>query len=64
MINMKVKFVGKEPTTWGVSAFNAKLLTLGEVYTIKKIEQHSWHTKVFLKEFPDVEFNSVWFEEV
>ncbi len=64
MIKMKVKFIANDPTTWGVSKNNAGLLNLGEVYTIEKIEVHSWHTKVFLKEFPGVEFNSAWFEEV
>ena len=61
---MKVKFTCKEPVTWGVSKTNASLLKFGEIYDVERIEEHSWHTKVFLKEFPDVEFNSVWFDEV
>lgn len=61
---MKLKFVEQKPVHWGVPESNAKLLKLGETYTIEKTEVHSWHTKVFLKEFPGVEFNSAWFEEV
>ena len=63
-VNMKLKFIEKEPTTWGISSSRAKLLKLGETYDVERIEVHSCHTKVFLKEFPCVEFNSVWFEEV
>lgn len=61
---MKLKFIVQNPITCGVSESNAKLLKLGKTYTVERIEEHSWHTKVFLKEFPGVEFNSVWFEEV
>lgn len=43
---------------------NAALLTVGELYTVDCVEVHSWHTKVYLKEFPGVEFNSVLFEEI
>lgn len=64
MIKMKVKFIANDPITWGISKDNANLLKLGETYTVEKTEVHSWHTKVFLKEFPGVEFNSAWFEEV
>jgi hypothetical protein len=39
-------------------------LTLGEVYTLDREEEHSWHTKYYLKEFPGLKFNSVNFEEV
>lgn len=34
------------------------------IYTIDSTEVHSWSTKVFLKEFPGIAFNSVHFEEV
>ena len=61
---MKVKFIEGDPFEWRIPASNAKLLKLGDTYTVERIEEHSWHTKVFLKEFPGVEFNSVWFEEV
>ena len=38
-------------------------LVLGEIYTVKKVEVHSWHTKVWLEETGG-KFNSVCFEEV
>jgi hypothetical protein len=34
-----------------------------KVYTVDKTEVHSWYTKVYLKDFPNVSFNSVHFEE-
>lgn len=43
---------------------NAPLLKVGEQYTVSEVEVHSWHTVVYLKEFPGVEFNSVCFEEI
>jgi len=61
---MKLKFIEEKPISWAIPAENAKVLTLVEVYDVERIEVYSWHTKVFLKEFPGVEFNSVWFEEV
>ena len=39
-------------------------LTVGSEYTTEKTEVDSWHTDVFLKEFPNVKFNSVFFEDV
>lgn len=59
----KVTFCEKYPMSFGVSVDNAKLLTLGESYTVDHTEIHSWHTIVFLKEFPGTEFSSVWFSE-
>lgn len=59
----RVKFtLTGEPTSWGVSKYNAEHLTRGECYTVERVEAHSWHTKIFLQEFPGIEFNSVWFE--
>ena len=43
---------------------NSPLLTVGEKYTVMDVDVCSWHTEVWLKEFPDVEFNSVCFEEI
>ena len=60
----KVQFTTKNPTTWGVSAENAKHLKLYHIYTVERVEIHSWHTKIFLKEVPGIEFNSSWFESV
>jgi hypothetical protein len=60
----KVKFIKENPSSWGVPADNAKHLTLGDTYTVDTIEMHSYHTKVFLEGYPDIPFNSVWFDEV
>ena len=60
----RVKFICKNPITWGVPEENAVHLKIGEIYTIERAEIHSWHTKIFLKEIPRIEFNSVWFDEV
>lgn len=40
-----------------------KYLTKGEVYTVDYTEVGGWITGVYLKEFPDVRFNSVQFED-
>lgn len=41
----------------------ARHLVKGQTYTIDHTEVHSWHTDVFLQEFPNVSFNSVLFED-
>jgi len=61
---MKLKFIAQNPITFGVNESNAKLLKPGKTYNVERIEEHLWHTKIFLKEFPEIDFNSVWFEEV
>lgn len=38
-----------------------KYLTLNETYTVKELDVESYHTDVFLEEFPDIAFNSVHF---
>ena len=39
-------------------------LQVGGVYTVERTEIDSWTTDVYLKEFPDVRFNSVLFENL
>ena len=39
------------------------MLTVGDYYTLTKLDVHGWHTRVRLSEFPGVWFNSVLFEE-
>lgn len=39
-----------------------KFLKKGIEYTVLRTEVHSYHTKVFLKEFPELKVNSVCFE--
>lgn len=41
-----------------------KYLTIGEIYTVEYTEVHSESTEVFLKEVPDISFNSACFEDV
>ena len=62
-IGQVVRFTGqtKEQQNWGGNDdANAKLV-VGEEYVIRKIETHSWHTKLH---FENIEgrFNSVCFE--
>ena len=47
-----------------VNSRYAHLLIVGEVYNVIGVEVHDWYTLVYLKEFPDVGFNSVQFEEI
>jgi hypothetical protein len=60
----KVRFVAKNPDSYGISKESAKLLTLNDIYTVDRTEVFSWNTEVYLKEFPGEVFNSVWFTEV
>ena len=40
-----------------------KYLEIGKEYIVERTEVDSWHTDVWLQEFPDVKFNSVFFED-
>lgn len=40
-----------------------KLLTVGEIYTVEKTDVANFVTHVFLKEFPNIAFNTVLFED-
>ena len=63
----KIKFNGdlsQEQINWGSYEDPRSLLEKGQIYTVEKTEVHSFHTKVFLTDFPDKSFNSVWFEEI
>jgi len=40
-----------------------KYLTKDAVYTVDNTDVEGWHTSVYLKEFPEIAFNSVHFEE-
>lgn len=59
----KVRCICNDNDVWGEQS-DARVLTVGETYTVIGIEVHSWHTLVTLLEFPNEEFNSVLFEEV
>lgn len=41
-----------------------KHLAVGGKYTVDYTEVHNWHTDVYLKEVPNVAFNSVHFQEL
>lgn len=43
---------------------NSPLLEVGATYTVVDLYVYSWYTEVKLKEFPNVVFNSVCFEEI
>ena len=60
----KVKVVNfdEKIMNWGGNDNPADYLKIGNVYTVLKTEIHSWHTKVYLKEFPDLKFGSAHFE--
>lgn len=60
----KVVCVSNKDHNFFSSDDNAPLLTIGEQYTVSEVEIYSWHTDVYLKEFPGVHFNSVCFEEI
>jgi len=62
----KIRYMGADDfqVNWGVgNADPRNLLVEGETYTVKKMEVHSWHTKVTLEEFPNLKFNSAHFED-
>ena len=63
---MKVKFTGASDSqaTFGNCDDPRGLLVVGRTYILQRKEVHSWHTKYYLKEFPNKQFNSVCFEEV
>lgn len=46
---------------WGGHADPRGVLRPGKTYEVSHIEVHTHHTKVFLKGFPGLSFNSVWF---
>lgn len=59
---MRVKFKSTASTAqinWGGNDNPNELLQLGREYEVLRREEHSWHTKLILKEFPDKKFNDV-----
>ena len=41
-----------------------KYLTINKEYTVEKTDVYNWNTNVVLQDFPDVMFNSVFFDDV
>ena len=62
----RVKFIGAddEQVAWGSNDDPREHLVPGDVYTITNVEMHKWHTKIMLKNLPNLKFNSVSFEDV
>lgn len=62
---MLVKFIAaniiKEQINWGSHQDPKGILEVGKEYEIERAEVHSSYTKIFLKDFPKLSFNSVWF---
>lgn len=56
--------VNNEDHTWGFNDYASKHLEVGKLYTVNMIDVHSWHTRVSVKEIPNMWFNSVAFEEL
>ena len=41
-----------------------ELIEIGKPYTVEKTVVHTWHTEVYLKEFPGISFNSIFFRNL
>jgi hypothetical protein len=64
---MKMVYTGEacdDQVRWGGNDDPRGLLEQGKAYDVEKIEVHSYHTKVFLVEFPGKKFNSVHFSDI
>jgi hypothetical protein len=62
---VKVRFTGcsEEQKKWGDHSETDGVLDVGQEYEVEWVEEHSWHTKYFLKGIKG-HFNSVCFETV
>lgn len=47
-----------------VNGKNATMLEVGKQYSLLDVEIHSWYTLIRLKEYPTIQFNSVYFAEI
>lgn len=59
----KIRCIDNSDDTWVIKG-TGHLLTVGKVYTVIDIKIHGWYTRISLEEFPDIEFNSVLFEDI
>ena len=60
----KIRCISNDSDVWGGGGENHYLLEIGKEYTLEDIDVHSWHTIIYIEEFPNIEFNSVAFEEI
>lgn len=56
--------IRNEDNKWSHADKNSPMLEVGKTYHVEDVDMGSWHTDVYLEEFPGVPFNSVLFEEV
>jgi len=50
-VSTRVRYIEEpndEQVHWAACADPRALLTIGRVYEVERIEEHTWHTKVFL----------------
>lgn len=59
----KLLCIRNDNDVWG-SPNNGHLLEIGKEYTLEDVDVHSWHTDIYVSEFPNISFGSVLFEEV
>jgi len=50
--------------SWGSHDDPDKHLERGKTYTVLRTEVHSMHTKLYLREFPELKFNTCSFSNV
>jgi len=64
-IGSKVKFIDASDAqvNWGSNDDPRKMLDKNKVYIVEDIEEHAWHTKIYLEGVKG-KFNPVSFEEV
>ena len=62
---MSVTYTGEhvhdDSIRWGGNTDPRNLLTVGATYEVARVDEHSWHTRVYLVGI-DGYFNSVWFK--
>ena len=56
--------VSQAQISYGNHSDPCGVLEVGKIYTIQKTDVRSGHTKVYLKEFQGMSFNSVWFRDI
>ncbi|MEG1564200.1 MAG: hypothetical protein RR365_10810 [Bacteroides sp.] len=56
--------VNNEDHKWGFDDYASRHLEVGKLYTVDRVDVHDWHTRVSVKEIPNMWFNSVAFEEL
>ena len=59
----QVRCIDNKDHTWSHNDRASEFLKVGQIYFAESIDVHSWHTRVYLREFPGRWFNSVAFAE-